>query len=260
MEAVDAILGDFRAWLLEARDATSIIHASADDRPGFDVAGVLQHFIALRHEVHLQTRASRQQYEQNAQTIAMLQESTGAEAGDDAHVEIARPLLKTLIDAHDALALAEKQVRKLLETSPAAGTNAGAEAPPHIRLKIPHWARWIGLDASIESQLAPLYAWQQARRHAAEAGPDRQRQSLESLLAGYRMSMQRIARALEQHGVESLPCVGQAFDPEIMEVADVVHEAGRTKTEVIEEIRTGYRWRGQLFRCAQVRVARGHGQ
>jgi molecular chaperone GrpE (heat shock protein) len=41
-----------------------------------------------------------------------------------------------------------------------------------------------------------------------------------------------------------------------MEVAEVVREEGRASTEVIQEIRRGYLWRGRLFRYAQVRVAK----
>jgi molecular chaperone GrpE len=41
-----------------------------------------------------------------------------------------------------------------------------------------------------------------------------------------------------------------------MEVVEVITESGRTTTEVIEEVRRGYLWRGAVFRFAQVRVAR----
>jgi molecular chaperone GrpE (heat shock protein) len=41
-----------------------------------------------------------------------------------------------------------------------------------------------------------------------------------------------------------------------MEVVEAVTEAGRERTEVIEEVRRGYLWRGRVFRFAQVRVAR----
>jgi molecular chaperone GrpE len=41
-----------------------------------------------------------------------------------------------------------------------------------------------------------------------------------------------------------------------MEVAEVVREEGRASTEVLDEIRRGYRWHGRLFRYAQVRVAK----
>ena len=73
---------------------------------------MVQHFTALRQEVNLQTKSSRVQLEQNAQTIALLQQAldafqtqpTDEEPSDNN--ELIRPLLKTLIDAHDALSLA----------------------------------------------------------------------------------------------------------------------------------------------------------
>jgi molecular chaperone GrpE len=70
------------------------------------------------------------------------------------------------------------------------------------------------------------------------------------------MSLQRVERALQQSGLEVIDTAGLPFDPETMEVLEVVHEPGRTSTEVIEEVRRGYLWRGYVFRFAQVRVAR----
>ncbi|MGF1578432.1 MAG: nucleotide exchange factor GrpE [Gemmataceae bacterium] len=79
---------------------------------------------------------------------------------------------------------------------------------------------------------------------------------LSSVVTGYTMSVDRIDRALEKHGLEPIPVVGEPFDPEVMEVLDVVTEPGRTQTEVIEELRRGYLKNGQVFRFAQVRVAK----
>ena len=261
-DAVEALLGDFRAWLLEAREQA--VPLPADDRAEFDVASVLRQFIALRQEVNLQTKASRAQLEQTSQTIGMLQETLGTlerqqaqtEDSDAGQDEVVRPLLKTLIDAHAALSLAEREVRRLLDKPAPAVDVPPSEEPPRIELKIPHWARWLGLDASIEAQLAPLYAWRRAQQPAADPVAGRYRQSLDALLTGYRMSRQRIERALEQQGLQTIPCVGEPFDPEIMEVAEVVREEGRAATEVIEELRRGYLWKGRLFRYAQVRVAK----
>ncbi len=263
--AIDAILGDFRAWLQDAKEIPSLEPAHE-----LDVATVLQNFIALRQEVNLQTKASRGQLEQNAQTIVMLQEALGTlqrqqnqfeEGSQSAEAELVRPLLKTLIDAYDALSMAARQVRRLLDNphaDPAPQTPA-PDTPPVIKLKIPHWARWIGLDASVEAQLAPLYAWRRGQLPAGPSGDEltqRYRQSIDALLVGYAMSLQRIERALEQQGLEVIACVGAPFDPETMEVAEVVREEGRPSTEVIDEIRRGYLWHGKLFRYAQVRVAK----
>src|ERR1019366_1868989 len=112
---IDTILADFRAWLTEARDADL-----PEPVPALDVATVLQHFTALRQEVNLQTKSSRTALEQNGQALALLQQSLAAlERQPNEKDEALRPLLKTLLDAHDALSLAEREVQRLLETPPA---------------------------------------------------------------------------------------------------------------------------------------------
>jgi molecular chaperone GrpE len=252
-DAIETLLDDFRAWLEEAIEAPPI-----EEAPGLELATIVQHFTALRQEVNLQTKASRAQLEQNAQAQELLQqalESLQNQPGDeDAQAELLRPLLKTLIDAHDSLSLARREVQRLLDKAP-----LDAALPPmtaaRIDLRLPHWTRWLGLDRTINKQLAK----HQRRAAAAIVVPDpapRFRQMLEALLVGYDMSLQRIERALQQHGLESIPCIGEVFDPETMEVAEVVREEGRSSAAVIDVLRPGYRWRGRLFRCAQVRVAK----
>jgi molecular chaperone GrpE len=85
---------------------------------------------------------------------------------------------------------------------------------------------------------------------------ERIRQLLGSMLTGYTMSMQRLERALQQEGLEPIRSAGQPFDPERMEVVDVVAHTDRPSGEVVEEVRRGYLWRGRVFRYAQVRVAK----
>jgi molecular chaperone GrpE len=70
------------------------------------------------------------------------------------------------------------------------------------------------------------------------------------------MSLQRVERALRQHGLEPILTLGQPFDPERMEAIDTAEGTGRPG-EVVEEVRRGYLWNGRVFRFAQVRVARG---
>ena len=80
------------------------------------------------------------------------------------------------------------------------------------------------------------------------------RRMLDSLVTGYAMSLQRLERAVQQCGLEPIPCVGQPFDPERMEVVEVVSDPARPAGEVVEEVRRGYLWRGRVFRYAQVSV------
>jgi molecular chaperone GrpE len=65
-----------------------------------------------------------------------------------------------------------------------------------------------------------------------------------------------LERALERSGLEPIPCVGEFFDPERMEVVAAIADGGHKPGEVIEEVRRGYLWRGRVFRYAQVSVAK----
>jgi hypothetical protein len=79
--------------------------------------------IAVRQEVNLQTKAVRAQQEQNATTIGLLEESLeelrkARSSGQQQQSpdDLLRPLLKTLIDVHDALSLAAREAQRVQET------------------------------------------------------------------------------------------------------------------------------------------------
>jgi molecular chaperone GrpE len=249
-DAIEGLLADFRVWL---HDQPAAAHAEpVEPEPTFDLSAMLAPFVALRHEVNLQTKASRAQLEQNTQALEQLRLALEmlrrpAPAAD----ELVRPLLKSLIDVQDALSLARREMVRVLEGLPA----QDVPRPPAIAdVRLPFWARWLGLQTEVDQALAPLRAWQ-----ASAPSPNdvtRQRQTIDALLVGYDMSLQRLSRVLDQQGLERIACVGEAFDPETMEVAEVVRDPERASTEVIDELRPGYRWRGRLLRYAQVRVAR----
>jgi molecular chaperone GrpE len=250
------VLADFRAWLQEAAAAPP-----EDDEPApagpLDLATLLGQFVALRHEVNLQTRAARGQQEQTADALRQLSQALDllrqrqqeldairSAASDEA----LRPFLKTLLDLHDALSLAEREVRRV-EGILAAPQTPSAPAPTEVQL--PLLARLFGGRA-----LRRLLAEGAAYRRENEQAADRFRQLVRSILTGYTMSVQRLERALQQYGLEPIPCVGQPFDPEVMEAVEVVPESGRLAAEVVAEVRRGYLWHGRVFRYAQVKVAR----
>ena len=247
-QVIEQILGDFRDWLTRMPLPTAAATAAEE----IDLATVVRQFTALRQEVNLQTRAGRAQLEQNSEALekltliakAQVPAAPAVPAAID-ELAIKRPLLKSLIDVRDSLALAERQFLKSKDTS------AAPPPAPQLNIKLPAWTRWFDLEEKFRTAIAPLQEWAQARAQSpAGAAP------MESLATGYSMSLQRLDRTLEQHGLERVPCVGRPFDPEIMEAVEVVNDPSRTGSEVIEEVRPGYRLREQIFRCAQVRVAR----
>jgi molecular chaperone GrpE len=249
----------------------------ADGEP-LDLQTLLGQFVALRHEVNLQTRATRAQQELNAEALRhledslhVLKESRAAPPAPPEGEEEARPLLKTLVDLYDALALARRELQRVQETAlpllagltePAVSPAEGP-SPVTTPTRAPSfWSRWFGgggperqADAAVNAAGQALEAEQQRRRQAAEAA-GRVRGFLESVITGYTMSLQRLERALRQHGLEPIPCVGEPFDPERMEVLEVMADSGRPANEVLDEVRRGYLWNGRVFRYAQVRVAK----
>ena len=211
------MLADFRTWLTDFAPTEP-----APPRPPepLDLAALVAQFTALRHEVNMQTKASRAAVEQLAKPPA------DADARDQA---------KAIIDIADALALSLRQMEKFRDAvGPlvAEATAAPTSPPPGF--------------------FAKLFGAKRPTAYPSAAAADKLRQFAASAADGYAMSLRRVARVLPTFGLE--PIGGAAFDPELMEVVEVVE--GCTPGVVVEVVRAGYRWRGRVFRFAQVKVAR----
>jgi molecular chaperone GrpE len=281
-EAIEDILSDFRAWL-RALPADVPLPSAAEEAP--DLHTLLAQFVALRHEVNLQTKANRGQQEQTAEALRLLRQAV--DALDQSYAvargtqqspeeDRLRPLLKTLVDLYDALALAAREVLRvqdglapLLEQMTPAVEEAVKEPTPLPPTPAPPWWRRLfgarpADSTALTGEVVRLRGdlCEERRRRAelatrARSAAERVRQAVGSVVTGYGMSVQRVERALRQHGLEVIPAAGQPFDPERMEVVEAVEGSGRPSGEVLEEVRRGYLWNDRVFRCAQVRVAKG---
>ena len=202
------MLADFRRWLEDlASSASEPPVADAPGSPAVDLATIVAAFTALRHEVNLQTKATRAQSEQLAAAL----ERQPAEKNDDS----SRPLVKAVVEAYDAL------TRTTIE-----------------------------IDRLRQNAVAPVSLWQRLFPRK-ESSDDR----LAAAVTGLRMSERRIERLMSEVGLEPVESVGRPFDPETTEAVEAVASEQPPGT-VVEELRRGYRWRGRVFRFAQVRVAK----
>ncbi|MFN0091848.1 MAG: nucleotide exchange factor GrpE [Acidimicrobiales bacterium] len=61
-----------------------------------------------------------------------------------------------------------------------------------------------------------------------------------------------LVAVLEKEGLEKVPGVDSAFDPNLHEA--VIHEAGDGEASVADVMRTGYQWKGRVLRPAMVKV------
>jgi molecular chaperone GrpE len=270
-DAVSAVLADFRTWLT-ALSATTSDNETIGAEKTIDLHTLLGQFLAVRHEVNLQTRAVRAQQEQNTETLRQLSAALDAlrqsqARGDQTRQqdidEAIRPLVKTFLDLYDALALAGREIQRARDTmlssleQLAAPMAVEPDPEPAPAPASSFWTRLFGSSTpqppAAPAQKSPA---QQERERLARESSERVRQLLASLVTGYTMSVQRIERAMRQHGLEAIPTAGERFDPERMEVVEAVADSGRPSGEVLDEVRRGYLWNGRVFRYAQVRVAK----
>jgi molecular chaperone GrpE len=265
---VSAVLTDFQAWLSAQVDLPDETTAGVDDGP--DLYSLLEQLTALRQEVNLQTKAARSQQEQNASAMAQLSraldllQQTPGNTNQDRDDRL-RPLLKTLVELYDALAVASREAQRVQDT-----------VLPEIQANLDRRVRELPEPPAAPSRslLARLFGGGQSRQPDYQSAvaawrkreldeSERQRQSfarirqlLVSLATGYTMGLQRIERALNQHGLQPIPAIGQSFDPEKMEAVEAVLDSGEPTGIVLGEVQRGYLWNGRVFRYARVRVAK----
>jgi molecular chaperone GrpE len=265
--AIERILADFRTWLTDL--ATPV--EPTPEPPAVDLHTLVAQFTALRHEINLQTKAARTSIEQSGEALKTLEGAVAdlrerpVEQDDEAG-----PLLKALVDVYDNLALALRQVERQRAAINGPldewvnrsddlwfAKSAGAE-PADTRGT--RWRTFLALVGIRPIRTIPRL------QAAAKGAADRYQQTAEAaksvrssfdgLIAGYQMSLARIDRAIEQAGLETIATVGDSFDPELMEVVEVVGDSGRPVGEVLEDVRRGYLRGDVVYRYAQVKVAR----
>lgn len=66
----------------------------------------------------------------------------------------------------------------------------------------------------------------------------------------------RLLRLLERQGVTAIEALGQPFDPALAEAAGEEERDDPPEETVVQEVVTGYRWRGEVLRPAVVIVSR----
>jgi len=88
-----------------------------------------------------------------------------------------------------------------------------------------------------------------AAKHAEDEGPGG-----DALKEGIAMVRGNLRTALESVGLEKIEAVGKPFDPTIHEAVERVQGDSPGKDRVVEEVRPGFTFRGQLLRPSMVKV------
>jgi molecular chaperone GrpE len=248
----EALLDQFRQWLDDARaEAAALPPVEAGDvEPEVGLYRLTEEFTALRHEVKLQTKSARGLQEEAENLLAGLRQAIelfrAVEPREaQAATRASQPLAEALAELDDALdrgrAEADKARRRLLDEAAASFTadleTLEASQPWYRR----RWLRGYHEEVRAVVERRAIQPYQTV---------------LAALDEGYDLVQARLRRVLAAQQIERIACVGRPVDPARMTVVAIVDAPGLPPGQVVEEIRRGYTWRGQVLRFAEVRAAR----
>jgi len=77
----------------------------------------------------------------------------------------------------------------------------------------------------------------------------------EPLAEGVKLIHRKILALLEAQDIRPMETKGKMFTPEFHEAVALKHDKRHRPGTIIDEVRKGYLWKGELLRAAQVRVA-----
>jgi molecular chaperone GrpE len=227
-DRIDAILADFRGHLeglLTPPPAPETAPAA------FDLSAVVAQFTALRHDVNLQTKATRTATEQ-ATELAKQFNSTPKTSPADATA----PLVKGLIEIADALATAHRQIESVRAgLNPLLAKLSAPSMPKPPTAATGFLGRVFGRREAFNDWAQEVLAADAQRTSTAAEATAKLSPLLAGMADGYTMSLRRVEKALEAAGLVAIPTVGRTFDPELMEAVEVV--SGGSSGQVVEEVR-----------------------
>ena len=254
-----AILRRFENWLVEAL---------AEEEPPPGLAAELQKAIlsggplppikgsadlhtlwsavtALNQEVRLQSRTFRQMSEALAQLPATLAErirqdsSSGLVRSPEEEKEAAEEALETTPEASFEQCRERQQIDLLIE----------------LRDRLER-----GLNSVQEARAAfaagagsGWWTWRFRRNRVRQTQTE---QVLAALEKGYTLTLNRLDQSLQDCHVSPIVCQGQTFDPHSMSAVEVEETDAVPEGTVVGVFRGGYEWEGQMYRPAQVKVAK----
>lgn len=249
----EQMLNRFREWLDTTHTEAGLMAGEDPAQVSADVRAVglfdvVEAFTVLRQEVKLQTKSSRTVQDCADSTIAALETAIERfNSIESKEMSAARaaviPLIRTMAELRESIdrgrAVIERAAARVSDETRTRFVNwldeeCGREA---------WWRQWIirRFRRSLESR------WEQQLREIHKP-------LCESLVDGYKLIQQRLDRAMQEHEIRRIECVGRPVDLLCMTVVDLTEDSGRPPGIVVEDVRPGYYWKTEVVRFAEVRA------
>jgi len=214
------------------------IESGLSGNGGCDLYSLWAAMTTLSQEVRLQGRSFKQLNETILETVQNLDASSHEEASEG--LEDAQGELSQSARAESRQPRKEEidvllDLRDRIERGGSTARNAANELAP---TRLPLLVRWLGLGP----------------RCARDAR--RAQEIVASLSHGYSLTLASLDEALVACRVSRIPAEGRLFDPQRMTAVDIEDTDSVPEGTVIEVYRNGYEWNNQVYRTAQVKVAR----
>ena len=211
---------------------------------------IIEAFTALRQELKLQVRSGREMQQSLSDAMQRLEQrveqgmAPALSSSPTAPPE-GRKLAEAIADIDESL---QRAVESLAQSA-------------RISSQKPTWvARFDQLTAKAPWLARKFAAKAFAEVHtflvAAEQATLSSEKSPSTLIQGFELLIARVRRQMQQSEIERVDVLRLPFDAEIMNAIDVIEAPAVPSLHVAEQLRPAYRWRGDLLRYAEVRLAK----
>ncbi len=220
----------------------------APDLPDVGLLQLVEAFSAMRHELKLYTKGTRNLEATVTRSLEGLDlasrtfESVQAKE-QEAALRAALPMVEALVGLDEGLLRAEQAFR-------AAHRQLTQMAPARLR---------EDLDRQLASQSwwrrLMLRRWHERVRDLACAALGQTADAeFASLMEGFQMIQARLTRAMSDQRIERIDETGGRVDPTRMTVVELVSDQVLPAETVVEVVRSGYLWSDHVVRFAEVRA------
>jgi molecular chaperone GrpE len=213
----EKLLSRFAAYLDSVQHEESA-EATAEGSEEADLFSVFVELAGLRNEVRTESRLVKEALDQFRGVFDTLQSS---------HETLEQELKRARAEEHNReRALMKPLLLDIIDVRDrlTAGLKPPSEPPP------PRWYQRIRSKPKDDAEMA----WRE----------------------GMRLTLRRIDRLLAERSIVAIETLGRPFDPRLAAAMSTVEDPAVADGVVLEEVRPGFLWQGEVLRSAEVIVAR----